>query len=421
MLGGLLVLSVMLAGCAGTTSHKTSATSTPTAAANPTAVATPRPSTIYVGAGETISALDVHTGAVRWAYNTGVTPVPVEGVGALTVAGDELLFLDGGDYSLSALSRTTGTLLWKAGSVQSATGGGYIVVADGVAVATSHAVQVANTTTAVDLQSGKVLWTQPTGATQLLAGRGMIYKARVLPGGDAEPVTNGYIQALKPTTGTVLWQADGHDYSFMSLAGNSLIATDSLGLVSFNAQTGTQEWSQALPGLSTVEQDGKVFYLGDGHHLYAFDTSTHSILWQTPVADYGALYQNGLICASGSDQVLYGFDAATGAQLWHASSAEGYTGLLADSGLCIADSYYGQVTTAPLTAIDARTGAIRWTANMTDIQGQRLVSGGNVFVISGGGHSGQNTTLNALSEADGSKTWQFDTGGAQQGSIALGS
>jgi outer membrane protein assembly factor BamB len=194
-----------------------------------------------------------------------------------------------------------------------------------------------NTTTAVDLQSGKVLWKQPIGASGLLAGQGVIYTTRVLPGSDAEPVTNGYILALNPTTGAVLWQANGHAYVAVTNIGNHLYAADSAtGLYSFNAQTGAQGWSQSLPNINWLTPQATTLYFSDGKKVYALDMTSHAIQWQTPFTGAILRYQSATLCASDFSQVLYGYDAQSGAELWHVSVSSGYAALLANHGLCFA-------------------------------------------------------------------------------------
>jgi len=372
-----------------------------------------------------VYALDVRSGAKKWTYHTG-QPEMVQGayqaVRDVTVAGGAVYFIDEADSSMYALSATDGSLLWKVGGV--ATGQGYITVMSGVVIASSSAVQAINTTTAVDPHTGKTLWTQPMGASDLLSGEGVVYETRTLPGSDAEPVTNGTLKALNPTTGAILWRLSGHAYSGLVLVGTTLYANADDALHAFNAQTGAEIWTFSLPKSSAAAvsmwHDGTTLFLTNGTTLVAIDGATHTVRWQIPsTTSPGGVVASGVYCGPDSKD-MYGYDASTGAQKWSIQRSTGFASIVSDGGLCITTGFYPAET--PIVAVDAKTGAVRWSYTASISSVRTLAADGALFVLGSSSTVIENsdTILRAVSETDGSVLWTFDTQDHLDGSMALG-
>lgn len=422
-----LMCALILAGCGVSSGAAVAPTATTRPTPRPTAspTAPPQAATLYLGVGQSVYALDLRTGAKKWTYHTGQPEIvggAYQAVGDVTVADGNVYFLDEADSSMYALSAMDGSLLWKVGGVT--TTEAYITVMSNVVIASSRTIQDRNTTTAVDPHSGTTLWTQPMGASGLLPGDGVIYEARVLPGSDAEPVNNGTLKALNPTTGAVLWQLTGHPYGLIGQVGNELYASAGTTLLALNPQTGAQIWSHTFVLVANsafgMMLDGTTIYITNGGSLYAMSGVTHAILWQAPNTGWaGVVPANGTLCSSISFTAMAGYDATTGAQKWRLQRPNGYAAIVSDGGLCIATGF-GPET--PIVAVDAQTGAVRWSYAASISYVRKLTAGGTLFVL------GSTTTaittsdsiLRAVSEKDGSVLWTFDTQDHLDGSMALG-
>lgn len=434
-----LALVVILAGCSSGPTV-TTPTRTATATIQPSPTTTPPPTTVYVGNGQNVFALNATTGAMLWTYKTGVGAQANYSVGALTLAGDKLLFLNGADQSLYALSAAIGALLWKVSGVAgSGQNNGYIVVDGNLAIASTTVLQAYNATVAVDLASGKAVWKQPMGQGQIVVGNGALYEARSLPGSDAEPVTNGYDQAINPATGAVIWNHTGSTaLGNLMLIGSTLYGAHGDTLVGLNPQTGEQVWSQPFPNPTTqyppalsLVANGTTIYVANGAKLTALDGTSHQVLWQTPTATFYDRFTNGTLCIgfqglSGNSGVAAD-DASTGTQLWRATGTQTgiYTSLLADNSLCVEGMIAGGNSvppTMPLTALDARTGAVRWSVTVGTADVAAIPAGDALYCLSDvyqeNGPS-PNSILRAISEADGAVLWQFDTGDNNMGSVVV--
>jgi outer membrane protein assembly factor BamB len=147
----------------------------------------------------------------------------------------------------------------------------------------------------------------------------------------------------------------------------------------------TLEWKTDVgEGYATPLVIGPVVYTftrhGENEVLTALDAGTGRQLWDTaypapytpsaPAAAHGPspkatpLYHDGRIFTLGVSGILSAFDARTGRQLWHtqAPAEPPFFGAasspVADGSLIIVHpGNYG-----PLTAFDAATGAVKWTA-----------------------------------------------------------
>jgi outer membrane protein assembly factor BamB len=260
------------------------------------------------------------------------------------------------------------------------------------------------------------------GASDLLPGDGVVYETRVLPGSDAEPVTNGTLKALNPATGAVLWQLSGHAYSGLALMGTTLYANADDALHAFNTQTGAEIWTFSVPKstvMLTMWHDGTTIYLTDLTNLYAIDGATHTVRWHiSSTSTPGGVVENGVYCGPGFKD-MYGYDTNTGAQKWHIQRPNGYGTIVSDGGLCIATGF-GPET--PIVAVDAQTGAVRWSYTASISYVRTLAADGDLFVLGSTSTVMENSDsiLRAVSEKDGSVLWTFDTQDHSVGSMALG-
>lgn len=429
LLSGLLVCA-LLAGCStNRPAASTPSSSAPASAtATPTATPIPRPTTLYLAAGQTVYALDLTTGAKRWTYATGL-PEQSGGmynwISAIAAASGVVYIHNVADNSLYALKASDGSLLWKVSIPQTASSTIFVTPSAIIVASLFH--QQATSVVAVDPQSGKTLWTQPdTGPNALLVGSGVIYESYDASG----PYygKSGMVQAVNAATGAVVWQATGHNYFDLALTNNLLYASGDDALHAFDAGTGKELWSQSFndatvasqphggPYFVQVTQDGTTLYLSNGATVYALNGATHSVIWHAAL-NGGAIgpMTSGILCAAGS-QAVEGIDAATGAVKWQAPVYDGYRGV-ADGGIC----YYTGMS-SKVSALDAQTGAIKWTFNDDDNTAQLVAYNGVLYVLANVFTSGigNDPVLHALTGSDGSTQWILDTRASMSAVMTLG-
>jgi outer membrane protein assembly factor BamB len=424
----LALISLALSACASSTVSRPSApapAATHASTATPTPVPPP-PVNAYLGAGDTVYALDGRTGARLWIYDTGQHTGSGD-ILRVYALDDTVYFTDTADYTLYALDKASGALRWKAKGVEpTAT---RIVVESGIAYVTSAVEQAPSVTLAINVQSGAVLWHLFGGGDMALDDAdNILFLANTLPGSDAEPVTNGFIKALNRADGTLRWQVTGHPFSHLLLSPNALYATTDDTLYAFEPKTGAALWSKRLGGFELpIQLNGNTLYLDDAQQMTAFDVISQSVLWSFPLTSPSSLaYGSTAICV-GNPGHVYGLRPATGVQLWSKQDANGYVLLGQANGMCYARTFTtaegSPLTTAdgsPLSAFDAQTGAIRWTADLKYVYNAFILTPTTIYALTSFGPGIRGGIVKALSIADGAQLWQFQPDSPFPGGLAVG-
>ncbi|ARF53113.1 protein kinase domain-containing protein [Streptomyces gilvosporeus] len=296
--------------------------------------------------------------------------LPQSDMSLLKVADSTLLC--GGKTSGACFDRATGKLLWKDLSGQNTA-----ALADDKRV---YTVRTDGKVHGLDGRSGKELWAaSPTGsgAPHLEFTSGSL----VVTTGD-----RGRFQGLDASTGAVRWTSP--DMGALTVVGTTeagrLIVWGSVAKTSTTAMlngytalapdTGTRLWSKDLVTLYPPAK-GKVLYGVDGGmNLVALKAEDGGTLWSKPTAlpptnsqflmyeGSLSLHDSTLFCYPGTGAngatsgLLAAFDAATGKTLWSVrTAARGNRGYdVSGTTVCYLDKV--------LHAVDARTGAARWTA-----------------------------------------------------------
>lgn len=175
-----------------------------------------------------------------------------------------------------------------------------------------------------------------------------------------------------------------------------------------------------------------VYFLTTDYRLKKIRASDGAVIWNVDAGPVFSTSPRWNVALSGGNVIiekidLFAFDTTTGARRWtyEAPGGEdiGYTAIVSDDTTVFAASLGGHAY-----AIDARTGAARWIADLNKGYLQTLaffpvLSNGAVYVCSYGVGSGPHYgTLWALSAADGSVRWShdFEPEFPQQYSICLG-
>lgn len=414
-----------LAACSGTTSASIpSPTATQPHVATPTTP--PGPTMAYLGVGSTVYALDARTGSQRWKYHTDQPDVFGIIVSVFADAGT-VFFTDYSDKSLYALDAATGSLRWKfqgngqafPTSVVVVSGIVYATIGDGPASTPGMY--------AIDLLSGALLWQTATGGTMAVTA-GAVYLANqyARPG---DPT----LRAYNRLTGALLWQVKDRPFSTLQVGEGVIYTTERGVLYAYNAHTGAALWTKSFTtsfdggSILNIQSQlvGRTMYVSDAAKVVALDVTTQQVLWQFAIGPGYFVIGDTTACVANRGN-LYGLNLATGAQLWSMQKADGFNSLTYGSGVCYANT--DSTDRAPLSAIDATTGRVRWSQDVKYIYGfnpLQLTADAIYFLSSDVGDrecSAQRcpSHLTALSTTDGSTLWTSALSPQLEGTFVLG-
>lgn len=259
----------------------------------------------------------------------------------------------------------------------------------------------------------KLAWSDANGAyteSSPVVAHGVVYVASDNP--------HTAIRAFSAKTGELLWLQVLPNVVETSpttpAVANGIIYVGSADtLYAFDATTGAPLWGKAtgntLQGWPVVDS-GLVYISSQDGHVYALDATTGAPAWTAPlslggepaVATTGLTIDGGVLYI-GAGQSLYAFDAATGHLVWRIAAPGG----LSESAPVVGDGvvYIGGFD-GRLYALDARTGATRWSALTGNvINASAAVAYGLVVVGSGDG------VVYAFHATTGALAWKRTIGG----------
>jgi eukaryotic-like serine/threonine-protein kinase len=267
---------------------------------------------LYAGSGDgVLYALNTETGEQVWSA-TGFGQL--ESTGA--IAGD-MIITAGFSNLVKALDRHTGAVIWSFNTnyfVQ----GSPLVVDDRVYLATDHV------TYALNLQSGELIWQTATGNEGAFMGppafdQGVLY------------TTGGrLLLALEADTGNELWRVE-KDEMFLGLAvanGFVYVGNWDRYFYAFEQSTGEESWKfQAESEFwSAPAVDAHVVYTGNNDSVYALNAQSGERIWSYKTAGRAVsepMLADGVLYVSDSAHEfprgarhLYALDAVTGEELW---------------------------------------------------------------------------------------------------------
>jgi len=250
-------------------------------------------------------------------------------------------------------------------------------------------------------------------ALQLFLEGGVIYAANA----------EGGVKAISTTNRDLVWDAEVD----FAVSGGVGADSDALYVGGFAGEvaalersSGEQRWQIKLSGeiLATPASDGDIVVVvsNDGR-AYGLDSQSGKQLWRYDITlpaltmrgDSGATLFQGLALIALANGQVVALDVETGVERWRQTVAlpKGTSELsrmvdvdgplLVQNGILYAVSYQGQAI-----AIDIASGRGIWAAEASSFNG--LASGfANVYVVEA------DSTIRALSEANGAEVWQNKT------------
>jgi outer membrane protein assembly factor BamB len=313
--------------------------------------------TVVVGTDSALYALDVVTGALRWAAQAGPQ------IQSMLSSGTTLFV--GSMTWVSAFALADGSTLW---TQQIARGDTSRLVLDGGTLYVGGS--LSSTLTALDVESGTLRWSvqlPPTEGASTFVPQGVMLFVQ----------TRHRLEALDASSGHLLWQLMTAVQGFQVENGivslifrdlspaNAAPAPTLSGLRALRASDGSLLWQEVTP----VSVDGEIDVLtletiyrattSEQGNLSAWSTSSGALLWQmTTQPIIGLIRDLGVLYASSGDTVT-AFREADGARLWQSRlmQAGTLTTLMGNT-----QSLYGVDTLSPTGLVLAFTpaGIVRW-------------------------------------------------------------
>lgn len=319
--------------------------------------------TVYVGADETLQALDANSGEVRWAYQvTGrvASPTIASGTayfGSNTYAGDNRVYaLDAATGSLKwsytaeswvesspavadgmvyvtagpllyALDAATGTLRWRHVTMGLALSPALV---DGVVYLSSYwyssSYNYDSKIEALDAETGALIWTHPVGdalPSPPTVANGVVY--------GASSGLNGAVFAVDAATGRRLWThpSSGSGYA-LAVAEGTVYAVVGSTIVALDAATGRLKWyhgTGAYFGTSSVAVANGIVYTSTSDRyspsqVLALSAATGDLLWRYPAGGGSSpVVANGMLYRS-ADGKVYAFETESRLSVVKAASRD---------------------------------------------------------------------------------------------------
>ncbi|HUF35125.1 MAG TPA: PQQ-binding-like beta-propeller repeat protein, partial [Gemmatimonadales bacterium] len=300
------------------------------------------------------------------------------------------VFVGAGD-SLHALDRETGRLRWSFAA------GGAVTASPAVATGLVVAATLEGRIFAVDERAGRLRWsrrtgpalplnTSPAGGWDYFASSPLVAGRTVVIGG-----ADGLVYALDLATGAPRWTArtGGRVRATPALADGSVIVGSWDGRVyALDLATGAERWvhrtigdtldsdafgfdRRAVQGTAAVA-DGRVFVGSRDGGVYALDARTGERHWR--VSHHGSwvvgspAVREGVIYVGSSDgQFIHALDAADGAERWRVETRSNVlSSPLLAGGLLVVGTEANEARWGDLLALDPATGRLRWRLRMEE-------------------------------------------------------
>jgi outer membrane protein assembly factor BamB len=466
-----LVLTVLLSSIALSAACGTVHAPVP----GPTATATPDrpPATVYLSgisfpsessafSVSFVTALNLADGSVRWSNPLGGRLLSVDGNVYLQTSIPPVGTTPTQDFLL-ALRSDDGTVRWRYDTPPTfalATGTGVVYLSYPVdsKVSDHQVLAQAGVVLALDAMSGTLLWqtnvTGPPLADPVLAGTS-VYLALGSPTISAPTPGPFNVIALDAHTGVLRWHYTSAEPAQVSTIGDSVVYVEAFGhnrfgqaddtLVALEAGNGDMRWRLSAGGVpyGPLLVNGALYFVAttqptdpNSERQYvaeSADAHTGKVRWQTPLTYLptqlevagGSVYigcAGAASLTSGVHRVI-ALDARTGAIRW--SSGDGpFSEIGASSMPVVSDGVLYTLTDAAtralgtrVTALDARDGTTLWEASVSnEWLDQPIVAGGRIYALT----LGYRPHLVVLTAQTGAELWRYPDQHGVAGSMVLG-
>ena len=233
------------------------------------------------------------------------------------------------------------------------------------------------------------------------------------------------LYALNASTGTKIWSAattgDIATSSPLVVGGTVFIGSRDGFFYAFNTSNGSLKWQVNTWSVwqSAAYANGSVFVGSDASKLYSLDPSTGATNWSATLGGRVRCtpsVSNGVVYVGADDYRVYAYDAVTGGFKWK-SQVFPDLGIVRSSPAVYNNTVYidtGQTSPmgSSLYALDATTGATKWSTSMGDYAtASPAVANGVVYT---GSFDHQ---LYAFDAVTGTKLWNSGFNGAMEGGV----
>ncbi len=265
---------------------------------------------------------------------------------------------------------------------------------------------------AINLSTGKTVWSRDAGAPVLgspaVVG-GVVYVGTSQTVG-LLGLGSGHIYALRAGTGSVKWsRAIGANVWSSPAVANGVvyIGSNDSRLRALSAETGATLWSY-LAGDNVISSPavsgGRVYVGSADHKVRALDASTGALVWTAETSDNvrsTPAVSGGRVYVGSADFDLYALDAATGGVGWRLHTHHPVLSSPAVDG----DTVYFGSNDSRIYAADASTGTRKWSyLTGGAVHSSPAVANGTVYFGSDDG------VFRAVGAADGNLIWSYDAG-----------
>lgn len=229
---------------------------------------TPYSQTAIIRARARLTALDRHTGAVRWYYQSATQPDLILSADAAHAVIEDNF---SGTLGLLGFDVATGGPRWQTPGVR---GLGLVPQIVGNIVVAAMAGQVVG----VDLRDGTVRW-RNMSPTQ------SVYNS-AFPLDDTTIVTrqNGLVRTIDVATGTTLWEQSDVGDARIGFGHGIIYISQGAGIAGLNPRDGSVRWTTDQVCCPSLLSWGAMHgYFPSGEQIVAVDNAAGTILWQLPL------------------------------------------------------------------------------------------------------------------------------------------
>ena len=227
---------------------------------------------------------------------------------------------------------------------------------------------------------------------------------------------SGYNSLPASSTNVTIWAftptGTGLPFRSPAIADGLVFATTHYDVYAINITSGTKVWNTTLSYIADGSggpaiAGGRVFVQSDGS-LYALNQTTGGIIWNSPYGDYYGVpsVADDIVYATVSyPPNVYAINATNGNLIWSYAISPAPHQINAPQ-VVAENTVYVKTSQASLWAIDAKTGALKWSCASCGVPGAGGISYANnaIYVVGG------STYVRAVNATTGASIWNYSFG-----------